>query len=471
MTHLRILRCDLHLTQLRTRMPFRYGIATMTDVPQVYVRVWLELDNQMVECGVSSDCLPPKWFTKDPAKSVEAEVGEMLETIRLARNRSVGLAGGSIFAIWQQLYDLQAQWAEGASVPPLLAHFGTSLVERALIDAFCRFHGRPFWELLSESAFGIDLGAIHAELIGRTPTEFLPDRPLGSILVRHTIGIGDPLVDDEIPADQRLNDGLPQSLQACIQRYGLRHFKIKASGNRTTDAERLRKIGELIRGDLAFSLDGNEQFQSAAEFLQFWQEIASDARLKDLFQHLLFVEQPIHRSAALSPETGRVFLEWKDRPPIIIDESDGAVEDLELALQLGYAGTSHKNCKGVFKGIAHRCLVEHRNRANPERPLLMSGEDLCNVGPVSLQQDLAVMAALGIRSVERNGHHYHPGLSQYPKPIQEAVLQHHSDFYERSADGWPSVRVSRGEVDLTSIDRAPFGIAFDFDVSAFSEIE
>jgi hypothetical protein len=81
---------------------------------------------------------------------------------------------------------------------------------------------------------------------------------------------------------------------------------------------------------------------------------------------------------------------------------------------------------------------------------------------------LAVMAALGIRSVERNGHHYHPGLSQYPKPIQDTVLQHHADFYERAAGGWPSVRVSKGELDLRSINRAPFGVGFDFDVSAFS---
>src|SRR6059036_4276544 len=132
-------------------MPFRYGIATMTDVPQVYVRVWLEAENQLVECGVASDCLPPKWFTKDPAKSVEAEIGEMLETIRLARKRSLGLAADSIFAIWQQLYDAQSQWAESTSTPPLLAHFGTSLVERALIDAFCRFEERPFWELLKEN--------------------------------------------------------------------------------------------------------------------------------------------------------------------------------------------------------------------------------------------------------------------------------------------------------------------------------
>jgi hypothetical protein len=34
--------------------------------------------------------------------------------------------------------------------------------------------------------------------------------------------------------------------------------------------------------------------------------------------------------------------------------------------------------------------------------LMMSGEDLCNTGPIALLQDLAVMAALGIESVERN---------------------------------------------------------------------
>jgi hypothetical protein len=323
---------------------------------------------------------------------------------------------------------------------------------------------------LNDNAFQIELGAIHAELSGYNPARFLAARPLDSIIARHTVGLGDPLIDEDIADAEHLDDGLPQSLHACIQRYGVRHFKVKASGDRAKDAERLRKIAELTEGDFRFTLDGNEQFHSASEFRDYWQELRTDSRLLVLFDHLLFVEQPIYRSTALSEETGKVFSSWQDRPPILIDESDGALQDLETALALGYAGTTHKNCKGIFKGIAHRCLIEHRIRTNPNRPWLMSGEDLCNVGPVSLQQDLTVMAALGIKSVERNGHHYHAGLSQYPKTIQQAVLQRHPDLYTLTQQGWPALRLSNGKIALQSTNASPFGVAFEFDVSPFNRI-
>ena len=35
---------DIHLTDLRTRMPFRYGIATMTRSPHAFVRLHVEID-------------------------------------------------------------------------------------------------------------------------------------------------------------------------------------------------------------------------------------------------------------------------------------------------------------------------------------------------------------------------------------------------------------------------------------------
>jgi len=92
---------------------------------------------------------------------------------------------------------------------------------------------------------------------------------------------------------------------------------------------------------------------------------------------------------------------WPDRPRLIIDESDGALGDLPRALALGYAGTSHKNCKGIVKGIANACLLEKRRRSG-ER-VVLTGEDLCNLGPVALLQDLAMTALLGIEHVERNG--------------------------------------------------------------------
>ena len=63
----------------------------------------------------------------------------------------------------------------------------------------------------------------------------------------------------------------------------------------------------------------------------------------------------------------------------------------------------------------------------------MSGEDLANIGPVALLQDLAVVASLGVRSVERNGHHYFAGLSAFPRAVQQQILTHHGDLYERTA--------------------------------------
>jgi hypothetical protein len=101
----------------------------------------------------------------------------------------------------------------------------------------------------------------------------------------------------------------------------------------------------------------------------------------------------------------------------------------------------------------------------------MSGEDLCNIGPVALLQDLAVMGALGIGSVERNGHHYHAGLSQFPNPLQEQVLACHGDLYERSQAGWPAVRITEGEMELSSLHRAPFGVGFLLDVGQFKPVE
>src|SRR5690606_2352290 len=120
----------------------------------------------------------------------------------------------------------------------------------------------------------------------------------------------------------------------------------------------------------------------------------------------------------------RMLAEWPDRPRVIIDESDGEPDTLRRALDLGYAGTSHKNCKGVFKSIANACLIAARREATGD-DLVLSAEDLANVGPVALLQDLAVVATLGISHVERNGHHYFAGLRHLPADMQDTVLTHH----------------------------------------------
>jgi hypothetical protein len=471
---LRILDADIHLIDLETRLPFKYGIATMTRAPHAFVRVRLEVDGRPW-VGVAADHLPPKWFTKQPDQTPDAEIDEMLRVIEHAVGLARGLQAESVYQMWRQLDAAQARWTHSEGLPPLLGNFGTTLVERAVIEAFCRSIERPFALALRANAFQLALGEFDPRLAGAEPAALLPSRPRSHVIARHTVGLLDPLVATEVPADERLHDGLPQALDECIACYRLKHFKIKVSGRIDDDLRRLEQAAQVIgrhaRPEFAFSLDGNEQFRSLDEFREYWQATAHADALQPFFEHLLFVEQPFHRDVALRAEVLGGLAEWRDRPAMIIDESDAEHDSLARALALGYCGTSHKNCKGVFRGVANACLLEQLRRHARGQRYIMSGEDLVNIGPVALLQDLAVAASLGVESIERNGHHYFAGLSAFPQKVQQQVLDSHGDLYDRTEEGWPTLVIRDGELDVRSVVATGLGVGFELDVEQFRTVE
>lgn len=462
---------QLFIRNLTLRVPFRYGIATMTRVPHLVVRVVAEIDGR-VQCGFAADNLPPKWFTKNPETSFQEEIADMLEGTQSAAAIARALSPmESVFAWWQAVSQAQGTWAPTRDFPPLLAGFGVSQIERAVIDAFCRATGRKFGDAVRENAFGVHLGAIHPELGDAAPAEFLPPRPERSIIARHTVGMADALDESEPHGEP---DGLPHSLEEFIRVQGITHLKIKLGGDIEEDRARLQRIAALVGRTgtrCAFTLDGNENFLAVPPFRALWEGLQADRDLADFMAGLIFVEQPFHRDVALSAATTTDLLAWKERPPIIIDESDDRHDAVRVALAGGYVGTSHKNCKGVFHGIANACLIEKRRRENPGQPLHISAEDLTNLGPIALPQDLAVVATLGIRHVERNGHHYFAGLSQFPQAIQREALRHHPDLYTTHPDGYPTVRIQSGALAIGSVVDAPFGVGFEPDLTEFTPVE
>lgn len=462
---------EIYAWNMRTRLPFRYGIASMTAVPYLLVRCQLRV-NGAAQPGIAADILPPKWFTKDPNTTFREDLPAMLRVIESACGLAERIGEAeTVFDLWRQLYDAQERWAATEGYPPLLWNFGVSLAERAVIEAFCRATQTPFADAVRTNSLGIRLGAIYPELADDRPIDLLPAQPLRSLRVRHTIGLTDPITDEEIADVDRLHDGLPQSLEASIRAYGLTHFKIKIGGNPSRDIERLKRIAAVLERaaphDYAFTLDGNETYTGVEPFRQLWQSLCADAELTGFLRRLIFVEQPLHRDVTLSEEARKALHAWPERPPILIDESDARIGSVKEALACGYVGTSHKNCKGIFKGIANACLLEHLRRAHPARLYLLSGEDLCNVGPVALLQDLAVLATLGVDHAERNGHHYFRGLSMFPSDVQAQTLAHHPDLYQRHPDGFPSLRIQDGQIALGSVVQAPFGVGFEIDPSAF----
>ncbi len=552
----RVVHVDLNILNMRTRMPFKYGIATLTSLPHLFVRLLVDVDGVRVH-GLASDGLPPKWFTKDPNASVEDEIDDMFAVIRHACEVALEVEeSDTVFDLWQQVHTMQAAWAAsgrvkaqvkcgadslrpplppgegwgegqkigdllsttdfkttslpvtemrpfspgapspaladsgtlsrrergGAAFPPLLWGFGVSLVERAVIDGFCRARRTTFGETLRTGGLGLRLEDLHRELHGASPAQLLPSQPLRRVIARHTVGLADPLTESDIPVTERLADGLPQSLESCIAAYGLTHFKIKLSGDAERDIDRMRRIAAIV-GDhgaaFAFTLDGNEFYRAVAPFRELWQRLRAEPDLRAFFRGLLFVEQPFHRDVALCDELGRDLRAWGDRPALIIDESDGEIGSAATALRQGYGGTSFKNCKGVFKGIANACMLEQRRRhaggdSIPpiSRPaFILSGEDLANVGPVAVLQDLCVAANLGITHVERNGHHYFRGLSMLPDDVQESVLAAHGDLYRRHERGYATLNIARGAVDTGSVVDAPFGVGLAVDSTRFTPIE
>jgi len=461
---------EFFVRQTRTRFPFRYGIASMSEVPHLFVRTRVTVGEES-SFGLSSEGLPPKWFTKDPATTFEQDLPEMLRVINHAANLTVGMARTpvSFFELWRELYRQQEHWANSRHTAPLLANLGVSLVERAVLDGLCRILGEPLHRLVATNRLGLRLGEVHAELGDAQPRDLLPAAPLPACFVRHTVGLGDALSPADIPAAERVNDGLPQDLESSIRAYGLRYFKVKLFADESRDLARLRDLASLLEretgGNYFVTLDGNENFKTFEAFRAFWQEAAVEPALRQLWPRILVVEQPVHRDRALSDELGNALRAWPDRPRLIIDESDGALGDLPRALALGYDGTSHKNCKGIVKGIANACLLEKRRRAGGR--VVLTGEDLCLLGPVALLEDLAMTASLGIEHVERNGHHYYRGLTLWPADWQDAALAAHSDLYARHPEGFVRLNVREGRVALGSINAAPFGVKPLFDPSNF----
>ena len=95
----------LHVLNMRTRMPFRYGIASMTALPHLFVRVEADVNGKPA-VGVAAEGLPPKWFTKDPTTTFRADLEDMLGVIRHAVQVALQLPPAeTVFSWWRALYD------------------------------------------------------------------------------------------------------------------------------------------------------------------------------------------------------------------------------------------------------------------------------------------------------------------------------------------------------------------------------
>ncbi|WP_156221630.1 hypothetical protein [Pseudactinotalea suaedae] len=443
-------RVQAFVAPVATRLPFRYGIAEMTNAPHVLVRVDLH-DGATTVTGHASEHLPPKWFVKDAALPFQDEVVQLSEAILAAAAHAHGLRAETPFDLALDLDERQRDWARRLGVSGLVAGLGTALIERAIIDAACRGLGRPFWDALESGALGLDAARVHPELVGRPPR---PVRRAAHIGIRHTVGLGDPLTDAEIVDDP--DDTLPVSVQGAVRRHGLQWLKLKTVGDIEADVERIRRVEEICAAEgvrPAFTIDGNESMRSGDDLVTWLQGLRNAPALEGVLDRLVAVEQPLHRSVALSREVTPALERAVRIAPVIIDESDEDLHAVRRAMDLGYSGGTYKGCKGVFRGLANAALIAARGE---RRRTVLTAEDLCTIPPLTVGQDLVVCAAMGLSHVERNGHHYFGRLAPLGADVDEQAVLAHPDVYAVEA-GRVRLQIRDGGVSLRTLGAAPFG--------------
>lgn len=446
---LRVRAVELFERDTRLRLPFRFGVITLTEAPQAFVRVEIEFADGRVCRGCAAEMLAPKWFDKNPALSNDDNFTQLRTSLAHAaeayRSESVFRTAFDLFAShYRGLVD--AGRARGLNA--LIACYGPALLDRAVIDAAGRASGRSFQDLVRTGALGIEAGRLAPDLAGFAGDAFLAAlRPRGRIAVRHTIGMADPIVAGDVVT--RVGDGLPETLDAVIDRYGVRHFKIKVSGQFDADLDRLGRIAAVldrIADPYVVTLDGNEQFADIDAVTALCDAIAGRPVLSRVLASTLFIEQPVHRDRALLRSVDAL----ARRIPLLVDESDDAIDVFPRARARGYSGISSKACKGLYKSIlnAMRCAAWNGD-AGGDRYFL-SAEDLTTQAGISVQQDLALVALLGIAHAERNGHHYVNGMAGAPEAEQQRFLDAHPALYERS-HGSVRLAIRAGELDLASL--------------------
>jgi hypothetical protein len=438
---------------VKLRMPFRFGVVTMTQAPQAFVRARIRLEDGREAEGAAAELLAPKWFDKNPALSNEENFEQLRRSTRAAREAYLGSG-------------LDTAYGHSRPTIGLVENYGPALLDRALLDALCRALDVSFYEALRTNLPRISFPGLNMNL-------FLAGlEPVHRIAARHTVGLSDPItsLDNRNP----VGDGLPETLEEVIARYGQRWFKLKVGGDVKADVERLSAIAgvlDRIAQPYRASLDGNEQYRDVDGVLALWRAVKAEPRLKRLATSVVFIEQPINRHNALAgdelDEPGlqsveRHFEVTRQRirrieakalmkllageKPVIIDESDDSLDAFPRAKALGYRGVSSKTCKGIYKSLinAARC-------AQWGADYFMTGEDLTIQAGIALQQDLALVSLLGLTHVERNGHHYVNGMAGLPASEQEAFLSRHDDVYERS-HGAVRLRIREGMIQMKSLD-------------------
>jgi hypothetical protein len=450
---------------VKLRLPFRFGVITVTEATQAAIRAKVAFSDGRVAEGVAAETLAAKWFDKTPGLSDAQNLEQLRQALDLAMRLYMARGWSTAFGLFAGTYRDQLAGGAALGLDPLVASYGPALIDRAVLDALGRARKLSFAGMIRANLPGIEVTELTPDLQGFDLPGFLKGlKPGDEIDLRHTVGLVDPIAASDQEPGQRVDDGLPETLEEVARFYRGRYYKLKVGGDIKADLDRLTRIAQVLDreiGGYKATLDGNEQYDGVEGIAELWRRMEETPALKNLVGSILFIEQPIKRAVALSRPVDAL----AKRKPLIIDESDGELGSFPEAVRLGYEGVSSKNCKGFYKSILNAARVALMNAGPGAGRYFMSGEDLTTWAGACVQQDLALVSLLGIAHVERNGHHFIDGMCFAPPGEQQGFARAHPDLYVMER-GPARLRIARGRLSLKSLQCPGFAVGAEMDFAA-----
>jgi len=425
------------------KIPFRFGAVTVTSAPQLFLFAEIETEGGGRSLGATAELMVPKWFNKDPALTPDQTVEQLRRALAIAREAYLGQRQfDTAFGLHAACHgEVLAQCAR-EGIPGLAAAFGPAEIDKAILDALLRAHRRDVFSGLADNIAGLD-ARLTPDIDDAAIAAYLRSRkPLSSIMVRHTVGMVDPV--EQLPDIHR--------------RTGCRYFKLKLSGDVAADIERLGAIARTLDAeaiDYRVTLDANEQYGSPEALSALGDNLLRQPRFGNFLQRLLYVEQPFPRDLTFGTPLdafGKSFA-------VIVDEAESEYDTFPKAIALGYRGISSKACKGLYKSLINGARAALWS-GNGEAHAFLAGEDLTCQAGLAVQQDTALLAFHGVAHSERNGHHFVGGFPSTPDNEVRAFLEAHPDLYEER-DGEVRLAIRRGALAIGSLAKPGFASGVD----------
>jgi L-alanine-DL-glutamate epimerase-like enolase superfamily enzyme len=363
-TDIRIKNVKTETERIAYRSPIKFGGRVVTDAVLANVTIDVETSDGRRGSGFGSMPMGNVWAWPSNAVSTAQSLEAMLAFVTDLASAVRGYRGcGHPLDVTQELAAQHAaiaaaivkQLGLAEPMPRLAELVAASPFEAAIHDAYGKTLGANSYNLLGREFVHHDLTHyLTPEFAGEYLDRYTLRQPKAKMPLYHLVGALDPLVDSDI--NQRLNDGLPETLGEWIVMDGLTHLKIKLNGDdlpwdveRVVGVERVAAQAQASVGlsTWNYSLDFNEKCASVDYLLDFLRQIKE--RSPAALSRVQYIEQPTHRDLKKHPENK--MHKVAAIKPVVIDESLIDLESLQLAREQGYSGVALKACKGQTEAL------------------------------------------------------------------------------------------------------------------------